>query len=106
MTTIKKSLTIGQKIKKARKEAGMSQEDLGRALGLTDKAVSTYEVGRASPSIDTLKEISKVTYKPITYFMSDGDPDDINLEVKMKIIERELTEIKEILRRKSKKPTA
>lgn len=67
---------------------------------MTNKAISSYEVGRASPSIETLREISRITYRPISYFINEGDPDDITLQIKLKTIERELLEIKRILKKK------
>lgn len=98
MSNIKTELTIGDRIKKARKERGLSQKELGEALQLSDKAISSYEVGRAMPNIDVIKEIGRLTYKPIQYFIEDNDPDDLDLQMKLNSIERELLEIKQLLR--------
>ncbi len=98
-----KSLAIAAKIKRARKEAGLSQKQLGSSTGLSDKAISSYEVGRATPTVETLREISRVTYKPVTFFLEDNDPDELNVQMKIQVIERELQEIKKILQKKKMK---
>lgn len=38
-------MSIGQNIRRLRKEAGISQEKLGELIGKTRSAVSYYEVG-------------------------------------------------------------
>lgn len=99
----KNNLPLAERLKKARQDAGLSQKDLGDSLKLSDKAISSYEVGRAVPSIETLKDISRVTHKPVSYFLDDADPDDVDLQIKIKTIEKELLEIKKILEKKSSK---
>ncbi len=90
MTIMKKSLNLGSKIKQARKAAGLSQKQLAEELRVSDKAVSSYEVNRAQPGIDTLREISKLTYKPITYFLEQSPNGEASLEEKILTIEQEL----------------
>lgn len=91
------SSKLGLKLKVARKSKGMSQAALGKMLNLSDKAVSSYEVGRATPTLEVLQEISKITYKPITYFIDDVEAEEVQLREKLDIIERELSEVKRLL---------
>lgn len=91
---------LAQRLKQARKSLGYSQREMGEALQLSDKAVSAYEVGRAVPSIETLKHISKLTHRPVSYFLDEGDQVDIDLQIKIKDIERELLEVKKLLQKK------
>ncbi len=100
MSNIKKRLNVGGRIKKARKELGISQKQLARRLRLSDKAISSYEVGRTTPSFDTIKKISKVVHKPITYFDEDTNSNDLDLQIKIKTVEKELLEIKRLLKKK------
>jgi len=97
-----KQNSLGEAIKKARKEMGLSQREFADYLQISDKAVSSYEVGRATPNFDMLRKIGRVVHKPITYFDDDYDEDDIDLQIKLKTIERELLEIKKILRKKNR----
>ena len=48
---------IGEEIRKARKAAGLSQEQLGFRAGLTRNYVSMVELGQASPTLDTLLKL-------------------------------------------------
>lgn len=98
----RKSLsTLALKIKRARKEVGMSQKKLGDALRVSDKAVSSYEVGRALPPLDTLIEIATLTHKPVMYFIDDKTNEE-DLGYKLDKIEKELTAIRQLLAERSK----
>jgi len=97
---MKKRLNISQKIRYARTEAGLSQKDLAAQLQLSDKAVSSYEVGRAQPGIEVLRDIGQATGRPVTYFIDDEGVEEIDFAVKIKNIEKELTELKKALREK------
>jgi transcriptional regulator with XRE-family HTH domain len=90
---------MAERIKKARKEAGFTQQEMSEALHVSDKAISSYEVGRATPNVRTLQEISRVTHKPIRYFIEEEN-DEIVLQVKIKAIEKELEDIKQLLRKR------
>lgn len=90
-------LTLGQKIRYARRSLGLSQKQLGDMLQLSDKAVSSYEVDRAVPPLETLKDISKHTSKPMSYFLNDSTKNEQTVAEKIAAIEEELREIKELL---------
>lgn len=45
-------------IKKLREERGMSQEDLAKALGVTNQAVSTWETGKRLPRMGAIEKMS------------------------------------------------
>ncbi len=96
--------SIAFRIKKARKEMKMSQRDLGEALNLSDKAISSYESGRATPPLKTLKLLSKVTKKPLSYFTDEQiDLTEFSIKTLLNNIENQLKEIKEILNSKNLK---
>ncbi|MFZ5376274.1 MAG: helix-turn-helix domain-containing protein [Patescibacteria group bacterium] len=97
MSNIKINELIGVKIKSARQHARLSQKELGRILNLSDKAISSYEVGRAQPTIETLAELGKATHKPINYFFEPEDQENVDLQLKIRKIEQELIQIKEAI---------
>jgi transcriptional regulator with XRE-family HTH domain len=101
MSNPKKHLTLGDKIKKARKEIGYSQKQFGDALKLSDKAISAYEVDRAEPTIQTLKQMCRITHRPTSYFLEETNNDDLDLQIKLSTIEKELLEIKHLLKKKA-----
>lgn len=96
-------ITLGQRIKLAREEAGLSQRQLGQILQLSDKAVSSYEVGRAEPSLEILQTISRATSTPVEYFFSSKSGADSSsnglLLAKLARIEKELQQIKQSLKK-------
>ena len=51
---------IGKFICAARKQQGMTQEQLGERLGVTNKTVSRWETGKYMPDIDKLQELSAI----------------------------------------------
>lgn len=57
MAIIRKSL--GKKIKKLRKEKGLSQEKLSWEVGLNRGYIGFIERGERNPSIETLTKIAK-----------------------------------------------
>lgn len=63
------SENIGSRIRLARNLAEMSQEALAEKIGFTSfQQVSKYENNRAEPSLEKLREIAKVTDKPLYWF--------------------------------------
>ncbi len=60
---------LGKKIKLARVEHDMTQDDLAKEIGAFQKSISRYETGNAFPSLDTLEKLSKVLNKPFSYFL-------------------------------------
>jgi transcriptional regulator with XRE-family HTH domain len=62
---------LGKKIKLARIELDMTQEDLAQAIAAKQKSISRYETGISMPSLETLDKIAKVLKKPFDYFLND-----------------------------------
>lgn len=53
-------MILGYRLRELRKENKMSQEDLGKLLGITKVSVSGYENGTRVPSLDILNGILDV----------------------------------------------
>lgn len=53
-------MTLGQRIQELRKQAGLSQEALGEALGVSRQAVSKWESDGGIPELDTLIVMSRL----------------------------------------------
>jgi transcriptional regulator with XRE-family HTH domain len=85
------AIQIGKKIRYAREDTGLSQRELGRMLSVSDKAISSYEVGRTLPNI----------HIPMAYF-DESVSLDVDLQVKIRTIEKELLEIKRLLKEHKK----
>ena len=53
-------MTLGQRLQKARKESGLSQEELADQLGVSRQAVSKWENGISDPSTSNLIALAKL----------------------------------------------
>lgn len=70
-------MKLGQKIQKARKKRGLTQVELGNAVGLVQAAISSLENDelKSGPDMDTLIKISKALEDPtILSFHCDACP--------------------------------
>jgi transcriptional regulator with XRE-family HTH domain len=63
---------LGEKIRTRRVVAGMSQDDLGKALGVTFQQVQKYEKGVNRVSAVRLEQIAGALDESISYFQTDG----------------------------------
>lgn len=69
--------TVGGRIKKLRLERGLSQEQLGYALGMEGKCVIYgYESNRRGVSWDVLVELARVLHTTPEYIMTGSEPDE------------------------------
>lgn len=60
---------ISQKIKELRTLKGVSQEELGKALGRSHAAISDIERGKTNLSVQDLSAISNFFQTPLSYFI-------------------------------------
>ena len=64
---------VGSRVRMRRMLAGVSQEKLGAALGLTFQQVQKYEKGANRISASRLQQIAKMLDVPVSYFF-EGAP--------------------------------
>ena len=65
-------MTLAEKLKDARKNASLSQEQLAEKLCVSRAAVAKWESGKGLPDIENLKAISKLLNVSIDYLVDDG----------------------------------
>ena len=92
----KKLTELALRIREARRNSHLSQEELGQYIGVSDKSVSAYEQGRSLPPITKLKKIAEYTNHPLSYFTQEENSGAL-LASKLANIERELAEVKKLL---------
>ena len=56
-----------------RKKAGLTQQDLADQLAYSDKTVSKWELGKAIPSVDVLKELADFYGVTVDYLISENN---------------------------------
>jgi transcriptional regulator with XRE-family HTH domain len=66
---------IGKKIQKAREEAGLSQDEMATRLGVTQAALSNYELGKRRLYLANIEQIAVLLNKPLSYFLDEPAPE-------------------------------
>jgi len=51
-------MSVGDRIREARADAGLTQRDLAKALGVTHGALALWEMGKRDPSVTTVCKIA------------------------------------------------
>lgn len=69
-------MTLGGKLKEARKQAGLSQEQLSEKLGVSRSAVAKWETDNGIPDVDNLKAISKLLNVSVDYLLDNDEAID------------------------------
>ncbi len=62
-------MNFGDKLKSLRKEAGMTQTDLAKRLGITKSVVSYYERQERTPSPDVLIQLTDIFHVTSDYLL-------------------------------------
>ena len=91
---------IGKKIASLRKEKGLTQDELGKKLFITDKAVSKWERGLSLPDITLLEKLAEELDTDIYTILQISKKKDVNVE---KILDEESKKIKKEMKYKVKK---
>lgn len=69
---------IGKRVKKARREKGITQEKFAEELGVSVSFVSQVETGEKKFNLARISEVSKILERPISYFVEgyEGKSED------------------------------
>ncbi len=71
--------TFGEKLKIARKSAGLTQEQLAEKLLVSRQAVTKWESDKGMPDIENLKQLSRLLNTSIDYLLDNGDRIDLSV---------------------------
>ena len=66
--------SIGEKIRNARKDAGMTQTELAKKTSLSRSYIGDIEKDRYNPSVATLQAIAKATGVPVESLLGNNAP--------------------------------
>ncbi len=72
-------MTLGEKIREARKKAGLTQEQLAEKLMISRPAITKWEIDRGLPDIENLKALSKLLNVSLDQLLDDGSGIDLNV---------------------------
>ena len=72
-------MTFGEKLKQARQNAKMSQEELAAKVFVSRSAIAKWETNRGMPDLENLKAISFALNVSIDYLLDDGSTLDLSV---------------------------
>lgn len=61
------------RIKELRKDAGLTQKEFAKIIGITDASISKYENGDMIPKIDKLEKMSDIFGVTVEYITGESD---------------------------------
>lgn len=64
---------FAERLKQLRKEKGMTQIDLAKAIGVSNGTVAMWETGRRKPSFELLDKLSEVFDRRLDYILGASD---------------------------------
>lgn len=64
---------FSMKLKELRKEKGLTQKELGAAIGISEVMIGQYERGVRTPKIEMREKIANALGVTLNYFLSDSD---------------------------------
>ena len=67
------AMTFGEKLRQARKAAGMTQKDLAQAVDLKHNAVINWEKGISSPDPETIRRLCEILRMPPNFFFESEE---------------------------------
>lgn len=72
-------MTLGEKIKKARIENGLTQEQLAEKMMVSRQAITKWEADKGIPDVSNLKLLSQLLNESVDYLLDDGSEADVNV---------------------------
>jgi transcriptional regulator with XRE-family HTH domain len=68
-----KRTNIAEKIKKIVRETGFTQQKFAKKIGIGESMISQWLAGKITPSLSSLKKISKATGVPLNFFLDSSE---------------------------------
>lgn len=72
-------MTFGEKLRAARKSAGLTQEQLAERLLVSRQAITKWESDKGLPDIENLKQLSALFGVSVDYLLDSGEKIDLSV---------------------------
>lgn len=69
-------MTLGEKIREARRKCGLSQEQLAEKLAVSRSAVAKWETDKGLPDVGNLKMLARLLNESVDHLLDDGHSAD------------------------------
>ena len=87
-------MNLGERIANLRKKQKLSQQELANKIFVTDKTISSWEINRTEPSLETIIKLSEIFDCSASYLIyGDINRNDIETEIKIKLTEDEFKKL-------------
>lgn len=70
-------MSVGENIRKLRKEKGLTQKRLGELSNINEVQIRQYELGKANPKLQTIHKIASALEVPYFHLLDEADRDAI-----------------------------
>ena len=94
---------VGDFIRKKRKDKNLTQKELAKELGVSDKAISKWERGICCPDISLLKELSSILGVSVNELLSGEDIEKLEKEKTDDVLVDSVKQYTSIEKKKKKK---
>lgn len=68
-----KFMTFGEKLKEARKEAGLSQEQFAEKMSVSRSAIAKWETDKGMPDVNNLKVMAQLLNVSVDYLLDEDE---------------------------------
>jgi len=76
-------MSIGDKIRTLRQKLNYTQTQVEKGTGIPQSNLSEFENGKLTPSIQTLRKLSKFLEVPVSYFLCEDDIENIKSNIRV-----------------------
>lgn len=81
-------MTVGERIKAARMQVGLTQKELAEKLGVPYQSIGQWERGIRNPKLSSVRRIAEALDKPLVTLLPD-DPEGFETGIGLKIYDRD-----------------
>ena len=98
-------MEFSERLKKLRKDTGLTQVDVASKLGISQQAYASWERGIKKPTQENLVKLSKILYVSVDYLLGNSEKDETdsvleNIELLVRMNSNGLTEEEKIIFKK------
>ena len=98
-------MEFSERLKKLRKDTGLTQVDVASKLGISQQAYASWERGIKKPTQENLVKLSKILYVSVDYLLGNSEKDETdsvleNIELLFSMNSNGLTEEEKIIFKK------
>lgn len=95
-------MNIGERIANLRKVKQMTQQQLGEALYVNDKTISSWENNRTEPNLEMIIQLSEIFECSASFLIyGEIEKNDVETEIKIRLTEAEYKDLEHKLKKES-----